>query len=107
VSALAYALVALAAYRLTRVVTTDSISLAARDRLFLWAWDDTDEIVVARAPWRTYVYELFTCSWCLGVWVSAAVYSAWRWWDAEAVRAVIAVFAVAGAQGFLASRRDA
>ena len=53
---------------------------------------------------RTYINELFNCPLCLGVWVSAATYSAWRWWDTEAVHAVIVIFAVAGAQCFLALR---
>jgi hypothetical protein len=119
VSALVYVLLALAAYRMARVVTTDSISLAFRERLYRWTWDDTNpevqrepdgtEVFVpkARAPWRTYAYELFTCPLCLGFWAAAAVYSAWRWWDTDAVHAVIAVFAIAGLQCFLATREGA
>jgi hypothetical protein len=30
------------------------------------------------------------------------VYAAWRWWDTDAVHAVIAIFAIAGLQCFLA-----
>lgn len=114
-SALTYVLLAFAAYRVARIVTTDTISIPFRERLYDWAWDEENGKVerkaetaivtpVARAAWRTYVYELFTCPLCLGVWVAAALYCAWRWWDTEAVRAVIAIFAIAGAQCFLQTR---
>jgi hypothetical protein len=109
-----FVVVALAAFRLTRVVTTDKISLPLRDRLYDFAWNDDDPVAIpgthptaysprARAPWRTWLWTLLTCGWCLGFWVAAATYSAWRWWDTEAVRAVITVFAIAGAQGLLGS----
>lgn len=111
--------VVFASYRLTRIVTTDTITTNLRDRLFRWAWSDSeadgavrrrvsdteDEIIpAARAPWRTYVNELVTCPWCFGVWVSAAVYSLWRWVDWMPLHAALVILAVAGAQGFLASR---
>lgn len=116
-NALVYVLLAFAAYRLTRIVTTDTISLPFRERLYRFAWSDEDGTVEtrekgkvlvpkARAAWRTYLYELLTCPLCLGVWVAAGVYSAWRWWDTDAVHAFIAIFAVAGAQCFLQMRED-
>lgn len=112
-NALVYVVLALAAYRIARVPTKDSISLAWRERLYAWAWDDENAEVQhtadgdvfvpkSRGSVRSYVYELLTCPLCLGVWVAAAVYSAWRWWDTDAVHAVIAIFAVAGLQCFLA-----
>jgi hypothetical protein len=118
VSALAYVIVALATYRLARVIASDTISATLRGRLYRFAWDDENPEVVtvdgeevfvptARAAWRTYLYELLTCPVCAGVWVAAGVYSAWRWWDTEAVHAVIVVAAVAGLQCFLATRADA
>lgn len=122
--------VGLASYRLTRIVTTDTLTDRARERLYRWAWVEPDEpdLYALRyrehngdAPFpgegvqpmprnggaRTYVAELFNCPWCLGVWVSAGVYCAWGWWHWMPVRAAIVILAVAGLQGFLASRRDA
>jgi uncharacterized protein (DUF2062 family) len=118
VSALAYVIVALATYRLARVIALDNLTATLRGRLFNFAWDtdEVEETVIdgevafvptARAAWRTYLYELLTCPVCAGVWVAAGVYSAWRWWDTEAVHAVIVVAAVAGLQCFLATRADA
>lgn len=123
-------LLVLAAYRLTRILTTDSISEAARDRLYHWAWieqgepgyeaaylharmldQDTDGTQpLPRASWRTYVNELGNCPWCMGVWVSYALTAwwAWGWRDGMQVTVFLVTgLAVAGGQGFLASRRDA
>lgn len=118
---------ALAAYRLTRIVTTDTISEPWRDRLYRWAWvdpsaDDYDERHAdatrggefvpypRQGGLRTYVNELFNCPWCFGVWVSAAVVAVWCWIVRDGISVALylaMVFAVAGAQGFLASRQDA
>lgn len=116
----------LAAYRITRVVTEDSITDAPRDRIYHWAWVEPGDGVayqmfasrydgepgqpVPRAPWRTYVNELVNCPWCMGVWVSFAVTAFWAWVvrDGIAVAAYLVVAAaVAGGQGFVASRKDA
>jgi hypothetical protein len=118
VSVLAYALVVFAAYRMARAIAVDDISLPFRDRLYAFAWSDEEGeieeresgpvlIPKARAGWRTWIWSLFTCPLCIGFWISAGLYCAWRYWDTEAVRVVIAIFAVAGAQCFLATREDA
>lgn len=102
---------ALATYRLTRVVTTDSISDGFRAAVYRFAYDDaaavideqTKQFVAApRAPWRTWLYALFSCPHCLGVWVGIGVYCAWRW-GSDAALAVLAVAALTGAQSALAS----
>jgi len=127
----------LAAYRITRIITTDSITARWRDRLYRWAWVEPDEDAEYRAAWarwngetpfppdgeeerqvpmprrgggRTYVNELFNCPWCMGVWISYAMTAFWLWVVRDG--APVAVYlvvgaAVAGAQGFLASRQDA
>lgn len=136
IGALSFLVVVLAAYRATRIVTTDSITAPARDRLYRWAWVEPDEVVAYAAAaervrtagfhvgtdgdrppplpraggLRTYISELFNCPWCLGVWVSYIVAAVW-WWgvrDGGPVLVYLVVgLAVAGAQGFLASRADA
>jgi hypothetical protein len=112
---------AFAAFRLTRMVTDDSLTHAFRGRLYRWAWNDAEPVEVtdengaavmvpsSRGPVRSYVYELLTCPWCLGVWVSALVYVLWRWADVLPIRAGLVILALAGAQGsiaYLASRKD-
>jgi Protein of unknown function (DUF1360) len=129
---LGFVVVILASYRLTRVVTTDSISERARDRLYRWAWVEDNEpeaYAAARVRWqddppfdaegrpmprvggfRTYVNELFNCPWCLGWWVSYAVLAFWAWVVRDGMNVaayLVAGAAVAGAQGFLASRGSA
>lgn len=98
----------LAAFRATRLLTRDAVTDTWRDKLFNFAWDtehlevvDGAERPTARAPWRTQVWELFTCQWCLGVWLSAAAWAAW-YWGGRAALAVLVILAVAGAQGVLA-----
>ena len=116
-SALVYVLLAFAAYRAARAVALDDISLPLRERLYEFAYDDEHPVIDefdrtltrpgVRAPWRTWLYQLFTCPLCIGFWISAAFYSAWRWLDYEAVHVVIIIFAIAGAQCFLQQRDDA
>lgn len=129
------AILGLAAYRITRVVTTDSITERARERLYRWAWVEPDEAVAYQAAWmrwngdapivngdapvppmprrggfRTYVNELFNCPWCLGVWVSIGLVVAWELVESShrsIVWLAILAAAVAGFQGFVASRNDA
>ena len=110
-SAVAYVLIALASYRIARAITVDTISAAARGRVYRWAWDDDTPIPIpgtteysptARGSVRTYLFDLVSCPVCMGVWVSAAVYATWRWWANDVTHAVIAIFAVAGLQCLLA-----
>lgn len=122
-----------AAFRVTRFFTADSLMHAFRSRLYRWAWVEPDEADLYRLSYamqtgsmdgvdecvdpmprqgglRTYVYELLTCAWCLGVWVSFAVVAFWAWvvLDGVAVDAYLVTgAAVAGAQGLLAARGDA
>lgn len=120
---LAFVVVALASYRLTRVVTTDTISEGFREAVERWAWDESVTVPCdcpdaargsrgcacssPRARWRTWVDGLVSCAWCAGFWITAATYSCWRWLDVAPVRAIIVIFALAGVQGFIASRHDA
>lgn len=105
-AALALVIVALASYRLTRIVTADSLTYEFRQRAYRWAWSDEGEAPTPRAAWRTYAYELTTCSFCLGVWVSAGAYAAWRW-GPEWGRTGLVIAAIAGAQAYISSRPGA
>lgn len=114
-------ILALGAYRLTRLVTADTIALPLREALFKWAYTDDPQ---ARQAWRvlhpeaeipshvpkgwefrTWVYDLMTCDQCLGVWWSAAVYCAWRFGlghEGDVWAGLLTVAAVAGAQSLFA-----
>lgn len=105
--------VTFAAYRLTRFIVLDSLlgrvptegdrGSGFRRKLdhFAYADDGTD-----RSWWRGKLGDLLTCSWCIGFWVAAL--TLWGWVDGpEWLRWIIVAFAVAGAQGFIASRYEA
>jgi len=112
---LALLVVGLAGYRLTRVVTSDSIS----DPFRAWLWDraythagmtydfqhDTQAPAVRSKAWR-WVYDLLSCPYCLGFWLTLAV-----WWGytfgPEWVERGVEALAAVGVQAFIASRRDA
>lgn len=77
-----------AAYRLTRLVTTDTITAPLRDRIGdRWPNSPLDVLV--------------NCPWCTGVWVAAGVQAAAllapRWWR-PAARG-LAIAAIAGVAG--------
>lgn len=112
-TAFQYALVVLAAYRITRFLVKDSLIGFGPDsgsktsvRLDRWAYNEDGG---DRSFLRGKVGDLLTCVWCLGFWVSAIVYvaavvSLGEWDSIPLVWHGIAIFAVAGGQGFLSSR---
>ena len=58
---LTYLVLVLAAYRLTRLITTDLVLEKFRE----WVW--------TKKPQHSGVGYLITCNWCTGFWVSLAV----------------------------------
>lgn len=115
-SALEYVVLILAAYRITRFLVRDSLigfgpdsgsAMSVRVDRFAYDGDGND-----RSFWRGKVGDLLTCVWCLGFWVSAIVYVAYavavgEWAGTPLVAHGVAVFAVAGGQGFISSRLGA
>jgi len=112
---LVLATIALASYRVQRFITADSLT----DPLRAWLWNrafteggydaQADRMTIvkrSRAWW--YPYELLRCSWCSGVWTSAAGFALWTWapWSWLWHPAVM-IAAVSGIQGFIGSRKDA
>lgn len=57
---LTYALLVLASYRVTRLITTDAILESVREKIW------------KRYPPASGVGYLITCNWCTGFWVSLA-----------------------------------
>jgi hypothetical protein len=113
-TALSFLILALASYRLTRVVTDDTITDAAR----AWVWrrayivsaydsERDQETTMTRSVAWSWLYRLVSCPFCVGWWVSLACYWAW-WYSAWAwMRPALSAVAVAGGQAFISSRRDA
>lgn len=63
-----FLILAAAAYRITRLVVIDDITAPARN-----AWTG----FLANFPNRfaAWITDLFTCTWCAGVWISVALYA--------------------------------
>lgn len=95
---------ALAAYRLTRLVTADTLLARPRDAVVRWSYGRQDrrhltlttpntdephvgdwaEMAIADEADAPKLANLVTCRWCTGVWVAAGVVAARRlaprWW---------------------------
>jgi hypothetical protein len=100
---------ALCVFRLTRLVTTDTISDSLREAIrqlatgtfIRWkrhgavAYAETRETL--RGPWSA-VFSIVTCDWCSSVWISAGCACGWiygrSWFNFVAI--VFALSAVAG-----------
>lgn len=117
---LAHLVVALAAYRITRVIVDDTITASWRTWLWRHAYvvggydAATDRNVAVRrdgggtlAGWAwVKAYQLFTCPFCTGWWVTIAFYVAWFGWPSSA-RDVVRLAAAIGMQAFVSSRPGA
>lgn len=83
-------LAVLATYRLTRLVTTDRITQAPRNR------------IIQALPRESLLSYLLVCDWCASMYTGAAVAGAWwAWGDSVAFTAVMAALALSAATGFL------
>ncbi len=72
---LTFALLALGAFRLTRLAGWDDVTHPAR-RALLGVTDDGRPVRGRTARWRLAAWA--HCPWCVGFWISVAVYAAWR-----------------------------
>lgn len=98
--------VGIAAYRLARAVANDSISAPFRDWLWVAVYGEEPELDEYGAPvpvggkfWQ-YAYALCSCQFCIGFWISLALYAAWVNWGPT--RPFIVAVAVAGVAALLA-----
>ena len=71
-----FILATFAAYRLTRLVTTDKITEPIFNRLrwyFERRWYDKRGLAGSDSEWNSKLAYMLSCSWCLGFWVSGAM----------------------------------
>lgn len=117
--------VALAAYRVTRFVVSDTLIEGTRDRLRSAAFTSDrhgefyrpvtrpdGQVRPAATMARGKAADLLTCSWCAGWWISTACYTLTvvalgRWGGTPLLVHAVTAAAVAGVQGFIGSRPDA
>lgn len=100
---------AVAGYRITRLLTADTITARPRAAVIRWSYGDRADDLEATSPHDSWderamndpdapaLATLATCRWCAGVWVAGAVVAARRlaprWWQPVAEVAVVAAAA--------------
>jgi hypothetical protein len=77
-------LLILASYRLTHLITLDTITEPIRTRL-------------ASVP---FLGELISCYWCAGIWVSALLVAGHYWWPGP-TGVIALILAIAGGQALV------
>lgn len=105
---LSFTILALASFRLTRLIVFDKITEFLRDPFF----DEIEEVnedgtkevyyLPKGTPIKKFIGELLSCYWCTGVWVSAAMVIGYLLLPVVFVP-IILVFAVAGLAAILES----
>lgn len=88
------AIVALAAFRLTRLVTSDTLTADQRNAVVRWA------LRVPEPNPRRKIADLVECNYCAGWWVTLLVLAGYR---LRLTRPLVAAFAAAGAQALLSA----
>ena len=85
-----FLLAVLATMRLTRLVTTDSITMPIRVQ------------IVAKFGETHWMSRLLSCSWCIGFWIGAAVVSTTWFWHNTYELLTVAIFAASQIVGLMA-----
>lgn len=95
-------ILAVASYRLTRFLVIDTLISGIRNKFHTVLVNNAQKRGKLRLIWEK-IYDLTSCTWCSGFWVSAILYWIYTWtspadWDQNSI---ISIFAIAGIQGFL------
>jgi hypothetical protein len=71
---------ALCVHRVTRLVTTDTITAGARERLRRAAYHGkfTANGYAVSNRFLAWVFDLVTCDWCTSIWVAAGCALGWK-----------------------------
>ena len=98
-------IVGLAAFRIARAIATDTVSLPFRRWLFAKAYagippdqiETADPSMFQSAPVVRWLYKLLSCPFCIGFWISLALWAVLH----EGRDPLVTAFAVAGFQYLL------
>jgi hypothetical protein len=86
----AFVLLSLAAFRVVHLIAFDAIT--ERARTWWWLKFPYEGMPHQKATGEVYGHEgtflgdVITCAWCLGMWVSIAAYGMWEFWPEVTVR---------------------
>jgi len=101
-----FILLALAAFRLTRLLVYDQITAFIR-RPFHREVEETEPdgsvvtyIEIKGKGLRSWIGELLSCYWCTGIWCAAFLIGIWYLWPTVAEIGII-IFAIAGTAGLI------
>ncbi len=91
-----FALLALAAFRVWKLIGDDAVLDRPRDRFLLWLEGKADD------HWRSVasVDYFITCPWCAGFWIALAWWGAWLVWPYGGIVASVP-FALSAVVGYL------
>lgn len=89
-----FTLLALAAFRVTRLIGWDTITETWRKRM-----------VKGNRRRHKYALKLLTCAWCIGLWVSLAWWAAWLPWP-HATLLLATPWAISSVVGLVAKNLD-
>lgn len=99
---LEFVIVALGAFRLTRLVGWDTITAPLRTRLL--GADDSGKPTRAAPRWGAAGFV--HCAWCVGFWVSVAAFAAWEF-QPDATLIVMTPLALSAVVGVVSKNLDA
>jgi hypothetical protein len=108
INILDFIILALASFRLTRLIVFDKITEFLRDPFFDEVEEENDDgtlevyYLPKGTPIKKFIGELLSCYWCTGVWVSASVVVGYLQLPVVFVP-IILVLAVAGLAAILES----
>ena len=101
-----FILLALASFRLTRLVIFDKITEFIR-RPFFVEWTEVNEdgeeetyIRPKEKGIQSWIGELLSCYWCMGVWSSIGLYGGFIFFP-SIFQPIIVIFAIAGLAAFI------
>lgn len=99
-------------WRVTRILVVENFPPAAALRDWVrdtFGVDNEDGDLVGPKRWGLLGYSLaylWTCQWCMSVWVGAAVYAAWYWAGPGVMLPVVVVAAASGLAGLISMIDD-
>ena len=103
-----FILLALASFRITRLIVFDKITEFIRQPFFDEIEEENEEGTIEvfyrpkRTPIKKFIGELLSCYWCTGVWISIAVVAGFLFYPTIFLP-IMLVFAVAGLAAILES----
>lgn len=95
-------ILALASYRLTRFLVIDTLVEGLRHKFYGFLSNRALKQGKLHLIWEK-IYELSSCTWCAGFWVSLGLYTAYVWlapWDFTRFD-LLNILAIAGIQGLV------